>query len=224
METLESEPDQPATASVIWMHGLGADAKDFYGVPVELGLPPDLHVRYVFPNAPQIPVTINRGMVMRAWYDIDDMGSRGQDEKGIRRSAVQIDELVQRENERGIPTNRIVLAGFSQGGALALFAGVRTPQPLAGIMCLSGYMLLEDTLSAEANRDGRGVPIFQAHGTDDPVVPHLLGRGSRDLLTESGYTVEWHDYPMGHSVCIEEVRDIGAWLTRALAHSVDEMT
>ena len=206
------------------MHGLGADAKDFYGVPPELGLPPDLHVRYVFPNAPQIPVTINRGMVMRAWYDIDDMGSRGQDEEGIRRSAVQIDELVQRENERGIPTNRIVLAGFSQGGAMALFAGVRTPQPLAGIMCLSGYLLLEDTLSAEANVDGRGVPIFQAHGTDDPVVPHLLGKGSRDLLAESGYTVEWHEYPMGHSVCTEEVRDIGAWLTRALARSVDETT
>ncbi len=216
LETLELEPDQPATASVIWMHGLGADAKDFYGVPPELGLPPNLHVRYVFPNAPQIPVTINGGMVMRAWYDIDGVGSRNQDEKGIRQSAARIDELVQRENERGIPPHRVVLAGFSQGGAMALFGGLRSSQPLGGIMCLSGYLVLEDTLSTEANVDGRGVPIFQAHGTGDPVVPHLRGRGSRDLLTESGYTVNWHEYPMGHSVCMEEVRDIGAWLTETL--------
>ncbi len=198
------------------MHGLGADARDFYGVPPELGLPADLQVRYVFPYAPRIPVTINGGMVMRAWYDIDSVDRRGQDEKGIRQAATWIDELVRRENDRGIPTNRVVLAGFSQGGAMSLFAGVRSPQPLAGIMCLSGYMLLEDTLATEAASDSRGVPIFQAHGTDDPVVPHLLGRGSRDLLTESGYTVDWHEYPMGHSVCMEEVRDIGAWLTKVL--------
>lgn len=216
LETLELEPAQPATASVIWMHGLGADAKDFYQVPSELGLPADLHIRYVFPNAPQIPVTVNGGMVMRAWYDIDALASRNQDEKGIRQSAGLINELVQRENDRGIPSARVVLAGFSQGGAMALFGGLRSLHPLAGIMCLSGYLLLEDTFLAEVNKESRGIPIFQGHGTDDPVVPHLLGRGCRDLLSDSGYTVDWHEYPMGHSVCMEEVRDIGKWLTDIL--------
>ena len=198
------------------MHGLGADARDFHDVPPQLGLPADLYVRYVFPNAPHIPVSINMGMVMRAWYDVTRIERRGQDEKWIHQSRSWIDELVRRENDRGIPTNRIVLAGFSQGGAMALFAGVRSSEPLAGIMCLSGYLVLDETLSAEATADSRRVPIFQAHGTDDQVVPYVLARGSRDLLSDAGYTVDWHEYPMGHSVSMEEVRDIGVWLTRIL--------
>ena len=217
LETLEIEPEQPATASVIWMHGLGADARDFYSVPSQLGLPVDLSVRYIFPNAPKIPVTINMGMIMRAWYDVTGMDRRDQDEKRIRQSAVWIDELVKRENERGVPTNHVVLAGFSQGGALALFAGVRYPEALAGVMCLSGYLLLDETLVKEASAANRKTSIFQAHGTDDPVVPYALGRGSCDLLKTEGFRVDWNEYPMGHSVCMEELQDVGRWLGEVLA-------
>ena len=217
MQVIEHPSPMRELSSVIWMHGLGADAHDFYGVPQQLGLPADLHVRYVFPNAPQIPVTINMGMVMRAWYDVTGFDSRDQDERRIRQSTVWIDELVRRENERGVPTNRVVLAGFSQGGAMALFAGLRSQEPLAGIMCLSGYLLLDETLTAEASSASRQAPVFQGHGTDDPVVPYVLGRGSRDRLVETGYTIDWHEYPMGHSVCMEELQDIAAWLTDILA-------
>ncbi len=217
LETLEIEPEQPATASVIWMHGLGADARDFYSVPSQLGLPVDLSVRYIFPDAPKIPVTINMGMIMRAWYDVTGMDRRDQDEKRIRQSAAWIDELVKRENERGVPTNHVVLAGFSQGGALALFAGVRYPEALAGVMCLSGYLLLDETLVKEASAANRKTSIFQAHGTDDPVVPYALGRGSCDLLKTEGFRVDWNEYPMGHSVCMEELQDVGRWLGEVLA-------
>jgi phospholipase/carboxylesterase len=217
LETLEIEPEQPATASVIWMHGLGADARDFYSVPSQLGLPVDLSVRYIFPDAPKIPVTINMRMIMRAWYDVTGMDRRDQDEKRIRQSAAWIDELVKRENERGVPTNHVVLAGFSQGGALALFAGVRYPEALAGVMCLSGYLLLDETLVKEASAANRKTSIFQAHGTDDPVVPYALGRGSCDLLKTEGFRVDWNEYPMGHSVCMEELQDVGRWLGEVLA-------
>ncbi len=217
LDTLEIEPDGPATASVIWMHGLGADAHDFHGIPPQLGLPVDLHVRYVFPNAPQIPVTINQGMVMRAWYDVTWFDRRGEDETRIRQSTASVGQLVAREIERGVSANRIVLAGFSQGGAMALFVGLRCPEALAGIMCLSGYLLLPDTLTAEAAPASRTVPIFLAHGTEDPVVPHALGRSSCDALVGAGYPVDWHEYPMAHQVCLEEVRDVGDWLTGVLA-------
>ena len=217
LETVEIEPEQPATASVIWMHGLGADAHDFYSVPPQLGLPANLNVRYVFPNAPQIPVTINMGLIMRAWYDVTGVDRRGDDAKRIRQSTGWINELVVREVERGVAANRIVLAGFSQGGAMALFAGLRYPATLAGVMCLSGYLLLQDALSAEASDASRSVAIFQAHGTQDLVVPYELGRGSCDLLSEAGYQIDWHEYPMAHQVCLEELRDIGDWLTGVLA-------
>ena len=217
LETLEIEPEQPATASVIWMHGLGADARDFYSVPSQLGLPVDLSVRYIFPNAPKIPVAINMGMIMRAWYDVTGMDRRDQDEKRIRQSAAWIDELVKRENERGVPTNHVVLAGFSQGGALALFTGVRYPEALAGVMCLSGYLLLDETLVKEASAANQKTSIFQAHGTDDPVVPYALGRGSCDLLKTEGFRVDWNEYPMGHSVCMEELQDVGRWLGKVFA-------
>ena len=216
LETLEIEPPGPAGASVIWMHGLGADARDFYGIPRELGLPDDLHVRFVFPNAPRMPVTINQGLIMQAWYDVAGFEARDQDEQGIRRSAAWVDELIAREVERGVPANHVVLGGFSQGGAMALFAGLRYPEALAGVMCLSGYLLLADALEAEAADANRAVSIFQAHGTADPMVPLALGQGTRDGLERAGYEVDYHEYPMPHSVCYDEVRDIGDWLAEVL--------
>ena len=198
------------------MHGLGADANDFYSIPPALGLPADLHVRYVFPNAPRMPVTINQGLIMRAWYDVAGFGARDQDERGIRRAAGWIDELIAREAERGVPAGRVVLAGFSQGGAMALFAGLRYPVALAGVMCLSGYLLLPHALEAEASDANRSVSIFQAHGTADPMVPLALGQGTREGLERAGYAVDYHEYPMPHTVCTEEVRDIGDWLAELL--------
>ena len=216
LETLEIDPEHPATASVIWMHGLGADAHDFYSVLPELRLPADLAVRYIFPNAPKIPVTVNMGMIMRAWYDVSSFDRQDQDEPRIRQSASWIDELIAREVARGVPAGRIVLAGFSQGGAMALFAGLRHPEVLAGVMCLSGYLLLAKEIEPVASASSETPPIFQAHGTGDPVVPCDLGHESRDLLTRAGFEIEWHEYPMGHQVCLEEIRDVGHWLTRIL--------
>ena len=216
LKTLEIDPTGPANASVIWMHGLGADANDFYGITPELRLPTGLDVRYIFPNAPPIPVTINGGMVMRAWYDVKGIGGRDQDEVGIRSSTHGIHQLVVREIERGIPSNRIMIAGFSQGGAMALFAGLRYPDPLAGVLCLSGYLLLASTLQEEAAVANRHVPIFQAHGSVDPTVPPDLGRRSYGALVKAGYTVDWHEYPIGHQVNLEEIRDIGVWMTQVL--------
>lgn len=215
LDTLEIEPTAPATASVIWMHGLGADAHDFYPVPPQLGLPERLAVRYIFPNAPYIPVTINQGMMMRAWYDLARIDRSVLDEAGIRRSSAWIEELVRREQERGVPAGRVVLAGFSQGGAMALFTGTRYAEPLAGIACLSGYLLFEEALEREVP-GARRVPIFQAHGTADPMVPYALGRESRDRLMEAGFAVDWREYPMGHTVCPEEIRDIGRWIATVL--------
>ena len=198
------------------MHGLGADAHDFYSVPPQLELPDELSVRYVFPNAPRIPVTINMGLIMRAWYDISELDGRGQDEKRIRQSAVWISELVTREGERGIAASRVVLAGFSQGGAMALFAGLRHPETLAGMMCLSGYLPLHQTLPEEATEESRRSSVFQAHGMHDPVVAYELARGSHDLLAKAGYSIDWHEYPMAHQVCGEELKDIGDWLAGVL--------
>ncbi len=217
LETLEVEPAGPADASVIWMHGLGADAYDFHAFPPQLGLPVELRVRFVFPNAPRIPVTINGGLIMRAWYDVYGFDARAEDEKRIRQSAGWIDELVARETARGVPPRRVVLAGFSQGGAMALFGGLRHPEALAGLMCLSAFLPLPDTLEAEASAANRTVPIFQAHGSGDPMVPADLGRGARDLLAAAGYAVDYHEYPMAHEVCLDEVRDIGDWLSGVLA-------
>ena len=216
LETLEIEPDQPAAASVIWLHGLGADAHDFYSVPPQLGLPDADTVRWVFPNAPRMPVTINMGAIMRAWYDVRGFDRRDQDEAGIRRAADHVNALIDREQTRGVPSHRIVLAGFSQGGAMSLFVGLRRPERLAGIMCLSGYLVLDGALANEASAASRGTPIFQGHGTDDPMVPYPLGRGSFDLLAGEGFSAEWHEYPMGHSVCLEELEDTARWLARVL--------
>ena len=222
LETLELDPDQTANASVIWLHGLGADASDFYSVVPELRLPPELAVRFVFPNAPRIPVTINMGTIMRAWYDVAGFERDDQDEPGIRQSAIWINELVAREVDRGVAPGRIVLAGFSQGGAMALYAGLRHRQPLAGLICLSGYLLLDEELESIVQGGGASPPIFQAHGTSDPIVSYASGVRSRDLLVGAGYDVEWREYPMAHQVCLEEIRDLGAWLTGVLGRRMTD--
>jgi len=216
--SIELETAPNPTASVIWLHGLGADGNDFVPIVPELELPASLRVRFVFPHAPVRAVTINNGMRMRAWYDIAaaDLTNRA-DLAGVRESQGQLQALIERENARGMPSERIVLAGFSQGGAIALYTGLRHGERLAGIVALSTYLIAPDKLALEASAANRSVPIFMAHGTADPVVRFQWGEASRRMLETAGYAVEWHSYRMEHSVCLEEVRAIGAWLTRVLS-------
>ncbi len=217
VETIEVETGSVPTGAIIWMHGLGADGHDFEPLVPELVRADERALRFVFPSAPVRPVTINSGFAMRAWYDIIGIDQHSaQDQAGIRASDKLVRALIQRENERGIPTERIALAGFSQGGAMALFTGTRYPEKLAGILALSCYMLLAPTFEAERSASNQGTPIFLAHGTQDPVVPPQLGADTRRLLEAKGYAVEWHSYAMPHSVCMEEVVDISAWLRRVL--------
>jgi phospholipase/carboxylesterase len=217
LEKVEVEPATPADAAVVLMHGLGADGHDFGSLVPELRLPASPSVRWIFPHAPVRPVTINAGYRMRAWYDIVAIDRRApEDETGIRESAEAIGALVRRERERGIASDRIVLAGFSQGGAMALFTALRWPERLAGVLALSCYLPLAATLPAEAHPANAALPVFMAHGTSDPIVPLPLGEGSRDRLRASGHDVEWRSYPMAHAVCAEEVRDLRAWLLRVL--------
>jgi phospholipase/carboxylesterase len=186
-------------------------------VPV-LRLPAGLAVRFVFPHAPMRPVTVNQGMVMRAWYDVrHDAGARREDEPGVRASQRQVEALMAREKARGVSARRLVLAGFSQGGAMALQTGLRHPERLAGIMALSCFLPLADTVAAEAAAANRDVPIFMAHGTHDPLIPLARARQAHDALTRLGYPVEWHDYPIPHSVSDAEIRDVASWLARILA-------
>ena len=212
---LETRPDPDA--AVIWMHGLGADGSDFVPIVEELDLTGDRGIRFIFPHAPMRPVTIIGGAVMRAWYDIvgSDLTNRG-DERGIRDSQERIEQLIAREKSRGIAASRLVLAGFSQGGVIALQTGLRHPERLAGIMALSTYLALPQTLASEAHAANAGVPIFMAHGTGDSMIRPEWADSSRRALEAQGYPVEWHTYPMQHSVCIEEVRDIGGWLKRVV--------
>lgn len=218
LECVEAGAKENATASVIWMHGLGADGHDFEAIVPELRLPESLPVRFVFPHAPVRPVTLNGGMSMRAWYDIIALdGNTRQDETGIRESAEHVHALIRRENERGVPASRIALAGFSQGGAVALHTGLRYPERLAGIMALSTYLPLPDALEGERTTANADTPVFMAHGTADPVLPLQMGTDSRQLLERLGYTVEWHDYPMEHAVCMPEIQAVSAWLQRVLA-------
>ncbi len=208
----------PATASVIWLHGLGADGHDFVPIVPELRLPASLAVRFVFPHAPMRPVTINNGMRMRAWYDIKDLSASGvPDEAGIRDSAAILAKFIQRERDAGIEARRIVIAGFSQGGAIALHAALRHPERLAGVMALSAYIPLRSALAAEAASANRDIPILMCHGRFDPVLPMQLGSASRDLLRAAGYAVEWREYPMQHQVCLEEIQDISGWLQTCIA-------
>ncbi len=214
------QPKGKTSASVIWLHGLGADAHDFEPIVPELGEHLRSSVRFIFPFAPHRPVTINGGVVMRAWYDITDTDiARRADEQGVRASGELLDALVAAEIEAGVPPNRIVLAGFSQGGAIALHSGLRHPQPLAGILALSTYLPLHQTIEEEASAANRSIPIFMAHGSQDPVIPLSTSERSREFLTGLGYSVECHTYPMPHSVCAEEVRDIRDWLSRILLWS-----
>ena len=217
LETVEVEPKAKATASVVWLHGLGADGHDFESLVPELRLPESLAVRFVFPHADVRPVTINGGHPMRAWYDILALDrSMPQDARGIQASAAQVRALVAREKERGVSEDRVVLAGFSQGGAIALYEGLRHPARLAGILALSTYLPLAETLAAEAHPANAAVPIFIAHGTLDPTVPLAMGEATRRLLDERGHDILWKTYPMGHSLCREEVKDISAFLGRVL--------
>ena len=217
-ENVVLDPPSPPDAAVIWLHGLGADGFDFVPIVEELRLPPTMAVRFVFPHARPRPVTINGGFVMRAWYDITSLGAdRTEDGAGIRESADVVRGYIEQENARRIGSERIVIAGFSQGGAIALQAALRHPQRLAGVMALSTYLPLRETLETQAAPANRDVPILMCHGTRDPVVPAVLGTSSRDLLQSLGYQVEWHSYPMEHSVCMEEVLDISKWLQARLA-------
>jgi phospholipase/carboxylesterase len=216
LDAIQLETGRDPARSVIWLHGLGADGRDFVPIVGELDLP-DSPIRFVFPHAPVQPVTINNGMSMRAWYDIvADALARREDERGVRASQGLVEALIARERERGVPAARIVLAGFSQGGAISLQTGLRHAERLAGIMALSTYVPIASALEAERNAANGDVPIFMAHGTQDPIIPLAHARRSRELLERLGYPVEWHEYAMPHSVSPQEIDDIGAWLRRVL--------
>ncbi|NCT82842.1 MAG: carboxylesterase [Comamonadaceae bacterium] len=206
----------PGTTLIV-LHGLGADGHDFVPICAELDLSPLGAVRYVFPDAPQRPVTINGGHVMRAWYDIlGPHPQRQEDEMGLRESQRQIAALIDDERERGVPAERIVVMGFSQGCAMALMTALRYPERLGGVVGLSGYLPLAAATAAERSAANAGLPVFMAHGTQDAVVVPTRGAASRDALRALGHEVQWHDYPMPHSVCMEEIRDLNAWLLKQL--------
>jgi len=215
LDAIEIETAKNPSASIIWLHGLGADGNDFAPIVPALKLP-KAAIRFVFPHAPVQPVTINGGMRMRAWYDISDGAIRREDEGGVRASQKLIEALIARERARGTAANRLVLAGFSQGGAIALQTGLRHSERIAGIMALSTYLPIAEKFPAEASSANREAPIFMAHGSYDPVIPLARAAQSRALLQSLGYGVEWREYPMPHSVCPEEIADIGAWLGKVL--------
>ena len=219
VEHIELTTGPEPKGTIIWMHGLGADCWDFVSIVKELGLPEDLPLRYIFPQAPTRSISINNGQRMPGWYDItlselQDGPARKADEAGVRESQEFINALIAREATRGIASDKIVVAGFSQGGAIALQTGLRHPQPLAGVMALSTYLPLENSLAAERTLANANIPILMAHGTQDPLVPLALARLSKSKIEAQGYQVEWREYPMQHSVCMEEVTDIGAWLVK----------
>lgn len=218
LNTVEIEPKTAAKASIIWMHGLGANAHDFEPIVPYLNIPPEMGLRFVFPNAPQKPVTVNGGYVMPAWYDLRSMQiDQSEDTAGIRESANAISALIEREQERGIASECILLAGFSQGGAIALHTGLRYEQKLGGILALSCYLPLLDTLATERSEMNQDIPIFMAHGQMDEIIPLILAKASADHLRQLDYAVEWHEYAMRHEVNIDEIQHIGAWLRRILA-------
>ena len=213
---IDIEPDLPARSTVILLHGLGADGNDFVPMVAELGLPAEMAVRFIFPNAPAIPVTINGGYVMPAWYDITEINiDRKIDAAQLIASAENIRLLIDRETDRGIPSERIVLAGFSQGGAVAYQTALTYMQPLAGLLCMSSYFATRETITP--NSANRKLPVFICHGTLDPMVPERMGREAQRELTARGYEVEYQSYPMEHAVCAREIGDISRWLQRVLA-------
>jgi phospholipase/carboxylesterase len=217
LQTIEVSASDTPAASIIMLHGLGADGTDFLPLADEIDLSAVGPVRWVLPRAPMRPVTINGGYVMRAWYDI--LGTdlvRREDEAGLRQSTAQVHELIEREIRRGVPADRVVLAGFSQGCAITLMAGLRCPHRLAGLAGLSGYLPLAASTAAEVHAANRDAPVFLAHGRDDTVVVPARGAASRDQLTQLGYTVQWQDYAMAHAVCAEELQALQAWLLQVL--------
>jgi phospholipase/carboxylesterase len=215
LETVERETGPSPSWAVLWLHGLGADGNDFVPILPELVRRDWPALRFVFPHAPQRPVTINGGMRMRAWYDIADADLRNRaDMAGVRESVAQVEALIAREVERGVPASRILLAGFSQGGAVALAAGLAREQPLAGLIALSTYLPgLGGTDAPQPTSAARSQPVFMAHGTFDPVVPVFAGQASAQALVADGMHIDWHAYPMAHQVCAEEIRDLGDWLS-----------
>jgi len=217
LETIQIETAPTPTVSVIWLHGLGADGSDFVPIVRELDLSGCPAIRFVFPHAAAIPVTINNGYVMRAWYDIrgNNIASR-EDETGLRQSQGMIEQLIAQEKPLGTPASRIILAGFSQGCAMTLQTGLRHPEKLAGLLCLSGYLPLSAMIGVERHPSNNDTPIFLAHGRSDPIVPIDLAEASHDMLKSLGYKVEWHEYAMQHSVCEEEIDDMSAWFKRVL--------
>lgn len=222
LEYIEVNTGANPEYSVIWMHGLGADGHDFEPIVPILGLPPGLAVRFIFPHAMRRPITINGGMVMRAWYDIIEIStSRGQDQAGIQHSADKIRALIDHEIKRGIPASRIVLAGFSQGGAMAIHVGLRYPETLAGIMVLSGYLLFPERLQDECSTANSATPVFVGHGTQDPMVPFALGQATVTALGAGQWPVETHSYPIPHSVSQEEIVDVGRWLQGCFKEPLD---
>jgi phospholipase/carboxylesterase len=216
MEAIRIETGARPSAAVLWLHGLGADGHDFEPIVPELELE-GLAVRFVFPHAPVRPVTLNGGMTMRAWYDILQLGPGPEDEKGIQASQRLLEQLVEEQKQEGIGPERIVLAGFSQGGAIALQTALRHPARLAGLMALSTYLPVATTLAREKSESNRKLPIFMAHGTYDDVIPLQRAEDSRRMLEAEGYAVEWRTYPMPHSVCGPEIADVSAFLRRVLA-------
>ena len=216
-DTVEISTGPNPTAAVIWLHGLGADGHDFQPVVPQLVWPDAPGIRFIFPHAPVRPVTLNNGMAMRAWYDIVSLtGNRDQDQKGIADSVNDTAALVRRERERGIDADRIVVAGFSQGGAIALQLAVRYPEKLAGLIALSTYMLLDHRLENDRHEANKDLPLFVGHGRSDPMVPFMLGEQLAERMRSLGHPVEWHSYPMLHAVCPEEIADLSAWLRATL--------
>ncbi len=216
-ETVEVGGRAQPDGTVIWLHGLGADGHDFEPIVSELNLDNHADIRFVFPHAPVRPVTINGGIPMRAWYDVMSLDRTGpQDEAGIRDSAASLTQLIKRENDRGVDASRIVLAGFSQGGAIAMHTAMRFSHRLAGLMALSTWMPLESTISEEvvesSESQPRELPVLMAHGTFDPMLPLAAGQHARDIMQEAGFSVQWHEYPMAHAVCAEEISEIRKWL------------
>lgn len=218
LATIDVNPGgEDPEASVIWLHGLGADGSDFVPIVEQFGLAEYCKVRFVFPHAPVRPITVNNGMSMRGWYDIFALDlSRREDLQGIQASFKLLELLIEREIGLGVPTHRIILAGFSQGGAMALYTGLRYPKPLGGIIALSTYLLIADQFAKERHPVNQTIPIFIAHGLFDPIVPLILGETCRQQLKGLGHSVEWHSYPMPHSVIPEEIQDIGGFLKKIL--------
>ena len=222
LECVEVNPGKEPVATILWLHGLGADGHDFEPIVPELRMPGTMPIRYVFPHAPMRPVTLNGGMVMRAWFDILAAGfPRRVDMDGFLESAGHLERLIEEEHRRGVPYERIVLAGFSHGGSIALHTGLRYEKPLAGILALSTYLPTLDSLSGELSRANAHIPIMMAHGFMDPMVPQENALTARDELVRLGYPVEWSQYPMGHAVCPEEIDAVRSWLTRVLGEGAE---